>query len=300
VQILPIGAVTATASGKQLAEMMEMQQSGAIAFSDGTNCIQNAGVLVKALQYVKAMDGTIIQMPNDSSLSDNGFMNEGIVSTQLGLMGIPSLAEELMVARDIELCAYANSKLHITGISTAQSVQLIKAAKAKGLPITCSVTPYHLLLTDACVVNYDTNSKVINPLRTAADVAALQAALIDGTIDAVASHHLPQDADHKKCEYAYAQYGMSTIDHCFNAVASVPNITPYKITEVLGYNAGSIFNITKPAIAVNEIANLTVFDVETYANNGKMNSKCNNTLLPAMLQKGNIIATIQQQHIAIQ
>jgi dihydroorotase len=298
VHIHPIGAVTASAQGKQLAEMMEMRQSGAIAFSDGTNCIQNAGVMLKALQYVKAIDGIIIQMPNDSSLSANGFMHEGIISTQLGLMGIPALAEELMVERDIALCAYANSKLHITGISTAKSVALIKEAKAKGLHITCSVAPYHLLLTDADVANYDTNCKVLNPLRTTADVIALQNALLDGTIDAIASHHQPQDADNKKCEFAYAAYGMSTIEHCFNAIASVPNITPQKIHELLCSNVHTIFNITKPSIAVNEVANLVVFNTNkiTSTKNDVMLSKSKNSALAPFLSNGNIVATVQQHH----
>jgi dihydroorotase len=291
ITIKSIAAVTNGANGKQLTEMMDMQAAGAIAFGDGNNCIQDAGLLLKALQYVKAMDGTIIQMPYDGSLSANGFMHEGITSTQLGILGLPAIAEELIVARDIALCAYANSKLHITGVSTANSIALIKDAKAKGIQITCSVTPYHLLLTDAAVKNYNTNAKVLNPLRTTADVKAIQAAILDGTIDVIASHHNPQDVDSKKCEFAYAQYGMSTIEHCFNAIATVPNITPLHIYHLLSKKATTIFNLQNNNIAIGTTANITIFNLATTIATNII-SKGKNTLLETAITNGNIVATI--------
>jgi dihydroorotase len=168
----PIGAVTKNADGKDLSEMYDMFQSGAVAFGDGLNSVQNAGVLVKALQYLKAIDATIIQVPDDKTLNPNGLMHEGIVSTSLGLPGKPALAEELMIVRDLELARYTGSKIHITGISTAKGIELFRIAKAEGLPVSCSVTPYHLLYCDEDLKNYDTNLKVSPPLRTPEDRAS--------------------------------------------------------------------------------------------------------------------------------
>jgi dihydroorotase len=144
VNLHPIAAVTKNAEGKELAEMYDMHDSGAIAFGDGNCSIQSSGILLKALQYLRAIDKVLIQLPDDRSISATGLMNEGIISTQLGLPGKPAIAEELMIARDIELAKYTESKIHFTGISTAKSVELIQRAKAEGIRVTCSVTPYHL------------------------------------------------------------------------------------------------------------------------------------------------------------
>ncbi len=144
INIHPLGAISKKREGKELAEMYDMKQSKAIAFTDGLQPVQNAGLFLKALQYVKSFNGVIIQLPQDKSINASGLMNEGIISTRMGLQGVPSIAEELIIARDIELLRYTNSSLHVTGITTAKSVALIKAAKEEGLNISCSVTPYHL------------------------------------------------------------------------------------------------------------------------------------------------------------
>ena len=205
INIFPIAAITKNTEGNTLAEMYDMYDSGAVAFSDGRKPIQQAGVLLKALQYVAAKNAVVIQQANDTSISYGGLMHEGIMSTQLGLPGIPALAEELMVARDIALLQYTNSALHITGVSTKKSIELIAAAKKDGLNITCSVTPYHLFFSDEDLHAYDTNLKVNPPLRTKADVEALQKALQNKTIDCVASHHNPQSWDDKTCEFEFAK-----------------------------------------------------------------------------------------------
>lgn len=209
VRLHPLGAVSQGIEGKALAEMLDMRAHGAVAFSDGWKPIQNSGLMMKALEYVKAFGGVVIQMPLDNTLAAGGLMHEGIVSTQLGMPGIPALAESLMVHRDIELLRYTKSRLHLTGISSAESVALIRKAKADGLDLSCSVTPYHLLLTDEILRSYDSAYKVTPPIRTEADRQALIEGLADGTIDCIASHHRPQDWDAKAKEFEYSGEGMA-------------------------------------------------------------------------------------------
>ena len=218
VHLHPIGAITRNAAGTELAEMYDMRHSGAVAFSDGIHPVQSAGLLIKALQYVKAFNGTIIQIPDDRSIAPHALMHEGIISTRLGLPGKPAMAEELMVARDIKLARYTSSRLHFTGVSTAKSLEYIRRAKESGIAITCSVTPYHLVFTDEAIAGYDTNLKVNPPLRTQSDRQALLAGLADGAIDAITSHHLPHHVDQKICEFEYAKPGMEGLESLFGAV----------------------------------------------------------------------------------
>jgi dihydroorotase len=261
VEILPIGSITQGCDGKDLAEMMDMHQSGAVAFSDGLHPVQNSQVLLKALQYVKAFDGIIIQVPDEQNLSRTGLMNEGIISTRLGLPGKPALAETLMLARDIELLRYTGSRLHLTGISTSQSVDLVRKAKQEGLNLTCSVTPYHLCFCDEDLQNYDTNLKVNPPLRTRSNMKALRHAILDGTIDCIASHHLPHEWDSKTCEFEYAKYGMEGLESCLGAVGSaLPELTPEKISDLFAIRPAEIFGLALPVIAQGNRVNLTLFE----------------------------------------
>lgn len=218
VMLHPMGAISQGIEGKSLAEMMDMRACGAIAFTDGWKPVQSSGLMMKALEYVKAFDGTLLQMPTDASLAAGGLMHESAFSTQLGMPGIPSISESLMVHRDISLCRYTGSRLHLTGVSSAESVALIRRAKEEGLPVTCSVTPYHLLLTDEALRGYDSAFKVTPPLRGEADRQALIEALADGTIDCIASHHRPQDWDAKAKEFEYAGEGMAIQEIAFPLV----------------------------------------------------------------------------------
>jgi dihydroorotase len=260
VTVLPLGAISKNCEGKDLAEMYDMRNSGAVAFSDGVHPVQNSQVLTKALQYVKAFDGVIVQVPDEVALSKNGLMHEGITSTQLGLPGKPALAETLLLNRDIELLRYTGSKLHVTGISTAASIDLVRRAKAEGLQLTCSVTPYHLNFCDEDLVNYDTNLKVNPPLRTRADMEALKAAVLDGTIDCIASHHQPHEFDSKVCEFEYAKYGMEGLESCVGAVKkALPSLGNDQLVKLFAINPAEIFGLELPTIEVGAAAMLTLF-----------------------------------------
>lgn len=260
VQILPYGAISKNCEGKDLAEMYDMRSSGAVAFSDGTHPVQNSQVLTKAMLYVKAFDGVVVQVPDETALSKAGLMHEGIVSTQLGLPGKPALAETLLLNRDIELLRYTGSKLHVTGISTAASIELVRRAKAEGLNLTCSVTPYHLNFCDEDLQEYDTNLKVNPPLRTKADVEALKAAVLDGTIDCISSHHQPHEYDSKVCEFEYAKYGMEGLETCFASITTaLPTISTARLAELFSINPAVIFGLELPPIAVGSPAMLTSF-----------------------------------------
>jgi dihydroorotase len=261
VSVHPIGAITRNTEGKELAEMYDMKASGALAFSDGLNSVQSAGLLLKALQYVKAFNGTLIQLPDDKSINPHGLMNEGVISTQLGLPGKPSMAEELIVARDIRLTRYAESALHFTGISAKKSLEYIRRGKESGVTISCSVTPYHLYFSDADLAEYDTNLKVNPPLRSEEDRAALRKAVEDGTIDCIASHHLPNDYDSKVSEFETAKYGMISLETAFAVIrTSLPGISTDRIVEIFAINPRRIFQLESPSIKEGGKASLTLFD----------------------------------------
>lgn len=293
--VLPIGATTKNLEGTGLAEMYEMQQAGAVAFSDGLKPLQSPGLMLKALQYIKAFDGTLIQLPDDQSISAHGLMNEGIYSTQLGMPGKPALAEELIIQRDIELAKYTDSRIHFTGISTRKAVELIAAAKADGVKVTCSVTPYHLSLTDASLINYDTHLKVNPPLRTADDVKALQEAVLHGTIDCIATHHLPQDWDAKQVEFEYAKNGMIGLESTFGVLRQyLPQLPLEQLINMLTTQPRKIFGLTQPVLQEGATANLTIFDPETnwQFTSAHIASRSKNSAYIGEQLKGKVYATV--------
>lgn len=300
VQILPIGAISKGACGNELAEMYDMNDSGAIAFSDGKYPVQSPGLFLKALQYVKTCDSVLIQQPFDKTIGTHGLINEGIVSTRLGLPGLPAIAEELMIQRDIELVRYTESKVHFTGISAAKSVALIKAAKAEGLNVTCSVTPQHLLFTDEDLVTYDVNLKINPPLRTPIDRDALRAGVLDGTIDIIATHHFPQHFDDKVKEFEYAKNGMIGLQTTYSALMeALPSLTADRIQDLLSDNAVRIFGLEVLEIRIGQKANLTLFDPNkssTFTKEGNK-SKAQNSPYFDRQFKGAVIATIAHNQI---
>jgi dihydroorotase len=297
VTLHPIGAVTKKMEGQSLAEMYDMRASSAVAFSDGMHPVQSPGVFLKALQYVKAFDGILIQIPIDKSIAASGLMHEGIISTQMGLPGLPAVAEELMVKRDIDLLRYTGSKLHITGVSSATTIELIRAAKKEGLSISCSVTPTHLFYCDEDMTTYNTNLKVIPPVRTKADRDALRAAVVDGTIDCIASHHAPQDWDHKVCEFEYAEFGNIGLQTTYATLEqTIPGLKPDQISNLLSGNARRIFDLPTVTIQAGQAAELTIFNrTETTTLTPENNkSKSSNSAFMNQSLTGKVIATINK------
>ena len=240
-----------------MTELFDMKNAGAVAFGDYNKSLDNANLLKIALQYVQDFDGLVIAFAEDSNIKGSGVANEGIVSTRLGLKGIPNLAEELQIARNFFLLEYTGGKLHIPTISTAKSVQLIKDAKAKGLNVTCSVAVHHLALTDSTLEGFDTRYKVSPPLRTEIDRKALLAGILDNTIDMITSDHNPIDIEHKKMEFDLAKNGTIGLESAFGALLTVLPLE--KVIEKL--TAGkATFGIESQTIAEGSKANITLFN----------------------------------------
>jgi len=295
VHVLPIGALTKKIEGKDLSEMIDMHSNGAVAFSDGLHPVQSSLVFLKALQYVKAFDGVAIQIPIDKSLGSLGLMNEGVLSTQLGLPGIPAIAEELLISRDIELLRYTGSKLHITGVSTAKGIAMIAAAKKEGLSLTCSITPYHLYFNEEDVKDYNTLLKVFPPLRTRKDQEALQIAVQNGVVDCISSHHMPQDWDGKTVEFENAKPGIASIETSYAAIqTTLQGLSAESIAALFSTNARRIFNLDPVSIVEGGLAELTLFDNNTnsimHAEDSK--SKSANSPFWGLNLQGKVLGTI--------
>jgi len=258
--LYPIGALTKNSEGKDLAELYDMKNAGAVAFGDYGKSLSNANLLKIGLQYVQDFDGLVIAFAQDETIKGNAVVNEGIVSTQLGLKGIPNLAEELIIARNLFLLEYTGGKLHIPTVSTAKSVALIKEAKAKGLAVTCSVAVHHLVLTDETLEGFDTRYKVSPPLRTEADRQALLTGVIDNTIDCITSDHNPIDIEHKKMEFDLAKNGTIGLESAFGALLTVLPLE--KVIEKLT-SGDIVLNIEKQVIDINSKVNLSLFEIDS-------------------------------------
>lgn len=258
VKLYPIAALTQKSEGKELAELHDMKQSGAIAFADYNKPISNDNLMKVALLYAQNFDGLILSFPKNNSISGEGIANEGINSTKLGLKGIPALAEHIQIARDLFLLEYTGGKLHIPTISSAKSATLIKEAKKKGLQVTCSVTPHHLLLTDDELDEFDSRFKTTPPLRTKKDVKALQKAVTSGVIDIITSDHNPIDVEHKKVEFSEAKDGVVGLESFFASINTTLDLDT--IIESITQKPRAIFGVKSAQINENSEADLTLFN----------------------------------------
>src|SRR5690554_215413 len=257
VKLYPIGALTKESKGEDLAELFDMKNAGAIAFGDYEKPIENPNLLKIALQYARNFDGLILSFPQENKISGKGVMNEELTSTSIGLKGNPNMAEELQIVRDLFLLEYTEGKLHIPTISTAKSVQLIREAKQKNLNVSCSVAIHNLILTDENLTTFNTNFKVLPPLRTQEDITALIEGLKDGTIDMVTSDHNPIDIEHKKIEFDLAKYGTLGLESAFGILNK--HFTTKKAVAYLTKGKDR-FGVNYQAIAIGNKADLTLFN----------------------------------------
>ncbi len=301
--IRPVGALTVDCKGKDIAEIYDMNNSGAIAFSDGATTHVSAGMMMRSLLYVKPFNGLVYSFPDDASLSAGGQMNESVSSSKFGMKGIPNLAEELIVQRDIYLCEYTDSRIHFAFVSTPESVAHIKKAKAKGLNISASVAPFSLLLTDESLERYDTNLKVYPPLRTAKDKEALIKALKDGTIEVIASHHSPQDTEAKDVEFDAAEFGMIGLETAF-AIANTALKDKLKLEDIVAKfaaNPRKILNLPPATIKENNAADISIFDSELKWQFDKkhIRSKSKNTPFAGMEFTGKPLGVINKNQVVL-
>ena len=295
VNVYPAGSITKDLKGQELTEMFDMSRSGALAFTDDINSIQHADLMKLALLYTKNFGGIIMNQANDKIISKDGHMNEGITSTVLGMKGIPSLAEELMIARDIKLAEYTEGRLHFSCISTEKSVELIRAAKKQGLNITADVAIYNLVLDETACEGFDTRYKVNPALRTQKDIKALLKGLKDGTIDAICTDHIPEDIEHKKVEFDNAEFGMIGLQTAFSLACQLEKeIGLEGVIEKMAINPRKLLGLEIPEINIEKAANLCLFNSTTEWTLEETNivSKSKNTPFIGKTLKGKIIGVL--------
>ncbi|MDO4540964.1 MAG: dihydroorotase [Syntrophomonadaceae bacterium] len=266
IPVLPFGSITRGAAGKVLTEMGAMAAAGCAGFSDDGVPVESAAVMRNALEYAKMFDLPIVSHSEERALSKGGLMHEGYFSTIYGLKGIPALAEELAVHRDIELARLTGSRLHLCHLSTAGSVALLRRAKAEGLKVTGEVTPHHLTLTDELLADFDTDYKVNPPLRSAADVEALIAGLNDGTVDAIATDHAPHHFESKDCEFELAAFGISGLETAVAAVMEYlvrpGRLSLPRMVELLSCGPAGVIKREGGSLSVGAAADICIIDPE--------------------------------------
>ncbi len=300
VDVYPVAAATLSRKGEALSPMYELFEAGAVAFSDDGVAIKNAGVLRNVLEYSKNFGTTVIEHCEDESLAD-GVMNEGIISTTLGLEGIPNVAEDLIVMRDIIMAEFIGGKVHIAHISSKNAVELVRQAKKKGIKVTAEVAPHHFTLTDDSIKTYDTNYKMNPPLRTRADVDAMIEGLKDGTIDCIASDHAPHAIEEKEMEFIYAPNGIIGLETQLGLVVSElvhkKHLTISQLVEKMAINPRKILNLPVPQIKEGEAANLTIFDSDMIwtVDVSRFKSKAKNSPFDKRLMTGRSIAVINKK-----
>lgn len=298
VDVYPLGTISHKRDGKDMAEMYDMFLSGAKAFTDGNHPVQDAGLMERSLLYTKGFGALIMSYPEDTAIAGKAKVHEGEMSTLLGMKGIPSLAEELMIARDLYLAEYTESKIHFSTISTTRSVELIRDAKKKGLKVTCDVAAHHLLLTDEALAGFDSQYKVKPPLRTQSDVDALIEGLKDGTIDAIVSQHTPHEVEFKDVEFEVAEYGNITLQTAFSIVLKA-GLDLDLIVQKMAVKPREILNVEASIIIEGKKANLALLDPNEEWQYTKQNnqSKSHNSPFIGQNLKGKVVLVCNNNHL---
>jgi dihydroorotase len=305
VDVFPIGAATVKRKGEVLSPMAELREAGVVGFSDDGVAVKTTGILKRALEYSRMYNLPIIEHCEDESLA-GGAMNEGLNSTLLGLPPVPSVAEDLIVMRDILMSEYTGGRLHIAHISTKKSVNMVREAKKKGLPITAEVTPHHFTLSDDAVKTYDTNTKMNPPLRMREDVQEILDGLKDGTIDAIVSDHAPHSIEEKEVEFEYAPNGIVGLETelglTLTELYHKKILSLEQVVEKLSINPRKILNIPVPSIKIGEQANFTIMDVDAIwtVDISKFKSKSKNSPFDKKLLTGKSIAVINKKQMYYQ
>ena len=305
--VFPVGAITKSSDGAELAEMGEMKAAGAVAVSDDGRPVPNAGMMRRAMEYASDFDLPVVDHCEDKSLSSGGVMHEGKISLLLGLKGMPALAEELDAVRDIILAKETGAHIHIAHISTKGAIEAVRRAKSEGIKVTCEVTPHHFTMVDRAVEGYDTNTKMSPPLRSQEHLEAIIEALRDGTIDAIATDHAPHHADEKSLEYDRAPMGITGLETAvglaFSELVHKGIIDLVRLVELCSKNPAKIFKLkNRGSLRVGSIADVTILDPDlnwTYRN-ADSRSKSKNSPFDGWNFSGAAVATIVGGRIVYQ
>jgi dihydroorotase len=297
--VFPIGAITKSSDGSELAEMGEMKAAGAVAVSDDGRPVPNAGIMRRAMQYARDFDLPVIDHCEDKSLSSGGVMHEGQISLLLGLKGMPALAEEIDAVRDIMLAKETGAHIHIAHVSTAGAIEAVRRAKAVGINVTCEVTPHHFTLTDREVEGYDTNTKMAPPLRSQQHLDSILTGIMDGTIDAIATDHAPHHADEKALEYDRAPFGITGLETAvglaFTELVHKGVIDLVRLVELCSVNPARIFKLEgRGTLKPGSHADITILDptLEWTYRNADSRSKSRNSPFDGRSFTGAAVATI--------
>jgi len=295
--VWPVGAITKGSEGKELAEIGDLRRSGCVAISDDGRPVMNSLVMRRAMEYALAFDLTVVDHCEDLHLAEGGCMNEGLVSTELGLPGIPSAAEDVMVARNLSLSELTGARLHLAHISTAGSVRMVREAKARGIKVTAEACPHHFTLTEDVVRGYNTHAKMNPPLRTRDDVRAIKEGLRDGTIDAIATDHAPHATQEKQQDFTEAPFGIVGLETALSLTLGLVEegvLSLEQAVEKLTSAPAAVFGLKKGTLAVGADADVAIVDqqAEWEVDPGKFRSKSRNTPFVGWKVKGRVLTTI--------